>query len=171
MQQEAQRTTANKKTNLILRDVAQLVARVLWEHDVAGSNPVIPTISSVHNESDEHSIFFAYNFLFGAGFLLFFLLLCRGGQIVNRNALSALKGDLSLSVPFGNLQAAYKTIMDDHALCAVLTCSLDLINLDLFDQFTKDHRVQRFHFHKTPYRLDKVLLGLALLRKAIEFFA
>ena len=26
------------------RDVAQLVARVLWEHDVAGSNPVIPTI-------------------------------------------------------------------------------------------------------------------------------
>ena len=31
------------------RDVAQLVARVLWEHDVAGSNPVIPTISSVHN--------------------------------------------------------------------------------------------------------------------------
>ena len=27
----------------MLRDVAQLVARVLWEHDVAGSNPVIPT--------------------------------------------------------------------------------------------------------------------------------
>ena len=28
---------------LFYRDVAQLVARVLWEHDVAGSNPVIPT--------------------------------------------------------------------------------------------------------------------------------
>ena len=28
---------------IIFRDVAQLVARVLWEHDVAGSNPVIPT--------------------------------------------------------------------------------------------------------------------------------
>ena len=27
-----------------LRDVAQLVARLLWEQDVAGSNPVIPTI-------------------------------------------------------------------------------------------------------------------------------
>ena len=27
----------------MIRDVAQLVARVLWEHDVAGSNPVIPT--------------------------------------------------------------------------------------------------------------------------------
>ena len=26
------------------RDVAQLVARLLWEQDVAGSNPVIPTI-------------------------------------------------------------------------------------------------------------------------------
>ena len=25
------------------RDVAQLVARVVWDHDVAGSNPVIPT--------------------------------------------------------------------------------------------------------------------------------
>jgi hypothetical protein len=28
-----------------LRGVAQLVARVLWEHEVAGSNPVTPTIS------------------------------------------------------------------------------------------------------------------------------
>ena len=33
----------------IFRDVAQMVARLLWEQDVAGSNPVIPTISSVHN--------------------------------------------------------------------------------------------------------------------------
>ena len=31
------------------RGVAQLVARVLWEHDAAGSSPVTPTISSVHN--------------------------------------------------------------------------------------------------------------------------
>ena len=27
----------------MLRDVAQMVARLLWEQDVAGSNPVIPT--------------------------------------------------------------------------------------------------------------------------------
>ena len=27
----------------MLRDVAQLVARVLWEHDAAGSSPVIST--------------------------------------------------------------------------------------------------------------------------------
>ena len=27
----------------IHRDVAHLVARVVWDHDVAGSNPVIPT--------------------------------------------------------------------------------------------------------------------------------
>ena len=30
-------------TNGALRDVAQLVARVLWEHDAAGSSPVIST--------------------------------------------------------------------------------------------------------------------------------
>ncbi|MBQ9749847.1 MAG: hypothetical protein IJV87_04590, partial [Clostridia bacterium] len=34
------------------------VNSVLWDVDAAGSNPVTPTISSVHNESDEHSIFF-----------------------------------------------------------------------------------------------------------------
>ena len=28
---------------MLYRDVAQLVARLLWEQDVAGSNPVIPT--------------------------------------------------------------------------------------------------------------------------------
>lgn len=27
---------------LALRDVAQLVARLVWDQDVAGSNPVIP---------------------------------------------------------------------------------------------------------------------------------
>ena len=32
-----------KTINLIFRDVAQMVARLLWEQDVAGSNPVIPT--------------------------------------------------------------------------------------------------------------------------------
>ena len=37
-----------------------MVARLLWEQDAAGSSPVTSTISSVHNESDEHSIFFAY---------------------------------------------------------------------------------------------------------------
>ena len=31
------------------RGVAQLVARLLWEQDAAGSSPVTPTISSVHN--------------------------------------------------------------------------------------------------------------------------
>ena len=36
-------TRGLRNQSLIFRDVAQLVARVLWEHDVAGSNPVIPT--------------------------------------------------------------------------------------------------------------------------------
>ena len=31
------------KLNTLYRDVAQMVARLLWEQDVAGSNPVIPT--------------------------------------------------------------------------------------------------------------------------------
>ena len=52
--------------------VAQLVARYLGVVEAASSSLVTQTISSVHNESDEHSIFFAYISLFGAGFLLFF---------------------------------------------------------------------------------------------------
>ena len=34
------------------RGVAQLVARDVWDVDAAGSNPVTPTISSVHNTSE-----------------------------------------------------------------------------------------------------------------------
>ena len=30
--------------------MAQLVARDVWDVDAAGSNPVTPTISSVHND-------------------------------------------------------------------------------------------------------------------------
>ena len=40
---------------LSFRDVAQLVARVLWEHDVAGSNPVIPTIN--HGDPRREGLF------------------------------------------------------------------------------------------------------------------
>ena len=36
-------------TVVFFRGVAQLVARLLWEQDAAGSSPVTPTISSVHN--------------------------------------------------------------------------------------------------------------------------
>ena len=52
--------------------VAQLVARYLGVVEAASSSLVTQTISSVHNESDEHSMFFAYISLFGAGFLLLF---------------------------------------------------------------------------------------------------
>ena len=57
----------------------------LWEQDVAGSNPVIPTISSVHNESDEHSILFCLYLIVWSRFSALFLLLCRGGRIVYSN--------------------------------------------------------------------------------------
>ena len=42
---------------IILRDVAQLVARLLWEQDVAGSNPVIPTIKGRLSHCDQTSFF------------------------------------------------------------------------------------------------------------------
>jgi hypothetical protein len=35
----------------------------VWDVDAAGSNPVTPTISSVHSESEEHSIFFCLYFI------------------------------------------------------------------------------------------------------------
>ena len=112
--------------------------------------------------------FFAYISLFGADFLLFFLLLCRGGQIVHRNALSALKCDLALSVPFGNLQTTNEAVMDDNSLRAILARSLDLINLNLFNKLTQDHRIERFHLHKAPYRFEKVILRLALFLKTVK---
>ena len=54
--------TIIQQFNLILRDVAQLVARVLWEHDVAGSNPVIPTIKGLLSHSDQESFSFQVRF-------------------------------------------------------------------------------------------------------------
>ena len=45
-----------------LRDVAQLVARLLWEQDVAGSNPVIPTIKGCLSHSDQASFSFQVRF-------------------------------------------------------------------------------------------------------------
>ena len=42
--------------------MAQLVARVLWEHDVAGSNPVIPTIKGLLSLSDQESFSFPLRF-------------------------------------------------------------------------------------------------------------
>ena len=58
--------------------------------------------------------------------------------------------------------------MDNNSLCAVLAGSLDLINLDLFDELTKDHGIERFHLHKAPHRFEKVILGLALFLKTVK---
>ena len=49
---------------VMLRGVAQLVARLLWEQNAAGSSPVTPTISSVLNESENTRYFFVYESLF-----------------------------------------------------------------------------------------------------------
>lgn len=41
---------------VVFRDVAQSVARVVWDHDVAGSNPVIPifilSYDSIQNKNE-----------------------------------------------------------------------------------------------------------------------
>ncbi len=42
----------SSKKFTIFRGVAQLVARLPWEQDAAGSSPVTPTISSVHNQPE-----------------------------------------------------------------------------------------------------------------------
>ena len=125
--------------------------------EAASSSLVTQTISSVHNESDEHSILFCLYFIVWSRISALFLLLCRGGQIVHRNALSALKGDLTLSVPFGNLQTTNKAVMDNNSLCTVLSRSLDLINLNLLDQSAKDHRI-----HFLNYRINSVLQSIYL---------
>ena len=40
--------------------VAQLVARLLWEQDAAGSSPVTPTSMGVHNVCYEHPFTFGF---------------------------------------------------------------------------------------------------------------
>ena len=71
-------------------------------------------------------------------------------------------------MPFGDLQTTNEAIMDNNPLCAVLAGSLNLINLDLFDELTKDYRIERFHLHKAPYRFEKVILGLSLFLKTVK---
>ena len=48
------------------RDVAQLVARLLWEQDVAGSNPVIPTNKTKFDLVPSLVLFFMTGFEVGA---------------------------------------------------------------------------------------------------------
>ena len=53
--------------------MAQLVARDVWDVDAAGSNPVTPTISSVHNEFELWTLdFFLPMFTFSLIFSLIF---------------------------------------------------------------------------------------------------
>ena len=49
MQQSVYRHVVSSIKYNMYRGVAQLVARDVWDVDAAGSNPVTPTISSVHN--------------------------------------------------------------------------------------------------------------------------
>ena len=71
---KAQKVLKYKKSNKP-RDVAQLVARLLWEQDVAGSNPVIPTIKGCLSHSDQASFSFQVRFQY--------LVCCRKPNIVS----------------------------------------------------------------------------------------
>ena len=75
------------------RGVAQLVARLLWEQDAAGSNPVTPTMLNVHNGLDRYEHSFLCTLVFRAGFACSFLL-CRQGfrYIRNRHTLPCILG-------------------------------------------------------------------------------
>ena len=54
---------SDEKARKSTQNEAKNRCRAVWEHNAAGSNPVTPTISSVHNEFDEHSIFFCLYFI------------------------------------------------------------------------------------------------------------
>ena len=116
----------------MLRGVAQLVARLLWEQNAAGSSPVTPTISSVINES-ENTRFFVYEyFIFGAGFPAPFLFLAYRHLIADSHTLTGIKSMLS-DVSIGEINRADEAVMNDDLLRAVLARSLNLMNFDLVD--------------------------------------
>ena len=106
--------------------MAQLVARYLGVVEAAGSNPVTQTISSVHNESDEHSIFFCLYFVVGSRISALFLLLCRGGQIVYSSSPANFKTYsaciLSLSGATCKCAADFSIILENFS-CGILASS------------------------------------------------
>ena len=66
----------NNKLN-IFRGVAQLVARDVWDVDAAGSNPVTPTKSSVHNRLELWTLdIFISVFIFCLSFVFLSKFIC-----------------------------------------------------------------------------------------------
>ena len=64
-----------------------MVRRLVWDQDGAGSIPVTPTISSVHNESDGHSIFLCLHLYFVVWSSVLLLYPCPTGYMVDLVAL------------------------------------------------------------------------------------
>ena len=136
MQQEAQRTIAYK--NLIFyRGVAQLVARLLWEQDAAGSSPVTSTISSVHNGFELWTLDFfvisSFFVMYGAGFEACSFVLCGFGNILDCYSFSGIC--FVIASAFGYLNIPNEFVMDHNSLTAVFTNTFSLINRYLIYEF------------------------------------
>ena len=122
---------------LKIRDVAQLVARQFWELDAAGSSPVIPTISSVHNGFELWTLDFfvisSFFVMYGAGFKACSFVLCGFSNILDCYTFSGIC--LVIASAFGYLNIPNEFVMDHNSLTAVFTNTFSLINRYLIYKF------------------------------------
>ena len=139
-----------------------MVARLLWEQDAAGSSPVTPTISSVHNGFKLWALdFFAISSFFvmyRAGFKACSFVLCRFGNIPDGYAFSCIC--LVIASAFGRLNISGKFVTDHYSLATVFTDALGSISHYLIYEFPKTWSSQLLHFHKSSDSADKSVFTL-----------
>ena len=122
-------------------------AFTVWDVDAAGSNPVTPTISSVHNGFQLWALDFfmlklLFSFLcmyrsrFSAPFCFALARrLCR--QILYSNTLSGFSGVITFSVTAGDFDITHKAVVNHNTLCSVLACPFCLIDFNSVYKFVK----------------------------------
>lgn len=123
----------------LFRGVAQMVARMVRDHEAASSSLATPTISSVHNGFElwtlDFFVIMSFFVMYGAGYYACSFVLCGFGNILDCHAFSGIC--LVITSAFGYLNIPDKFVMDHNPLTAVFTNTFGFINRYLVYEFPK----------------------------------